>query len=119
MFKKVELEKIKKELLARKVQLEEELEHLSNEKMSDTQSQDDGDQVVSVTMESLRTALQDTEYQEYKKIVSALASIEAGTYGVCQECGELISENRLKHNPNVQRCLSCQERIEEMENMNK
>ena len=119
MFKKIELEKIKKELLVRKTQLEEELERLSSEKMSDTQSQDDGDQVVSITMESLRTALQDTEYQEYKMIVSALKAIDAGTYGVCQECGEEISQNRLKYNPNAQRCLPCQERLEEIESFNK
>ena len=119
MFNKVELEKIKKDLLIRKKELEEELEHLSSEKISDTQSQDDGDQVVSITMESLRNALQDTEYQEYKMIVAALESIDAGTYGICQECGEQISEKRLKYNPNARRCLPCQERLEETENLNK
>ncbi len=119
MFKKMELEKIKQELLIRKKTLEEELERLSSEKMSDTQSQDDGDQVVSITMESLRTALQDTEYQEYKMIIAALKSIDAGTYGICQDCGEQISEKRLKYNPNAQRCLPCQERLEEQEGLNK
>lgn len=113
MLKKSDLEQIKKELLARKMNLESELELLSNEKMSDTQSQDDGDQVFSVTMESLRNALQDTEYHEYKMIVAALQAIEAGTYGICQECKQPISENRLKHNPNARRCLACQERSEE------
>ena len=119
MFKKMDLEKIRKELMARKIQLEDELERLSSEKMSDTQSQDDGDQVVSVTMESLRNALQDTEYQEYRMLVAALKSIDAGTYGICQECGEEISEKRLKYNPNAQRCLPCQEREEELESLSK
>lgn len=119
MFKKMELDKIKVELLSRKLQLEEELERLSSEKMSDTQSQDDGDQVVSITMESLRTALQDTEYQEYKMIIAALEAIDAGTYGVCEDCGGPISANRLKHNPNAQRCLPCQERLEELESLNR
>ena len=44
MIKNMDLEKIKKDLLIRKKELELELERLSSEKMSDTQSQDDGDQ---------------------------------------------------------------------------
>lgn len=119
MFKKMELEKIKKDLLVRKQELEQELERLSTEKMSDTQSQDDGDQVVSLTMESLRSSLQDAEYHEYRMIIAALQSIDAGTYGICQECGEQISEKRLKYNPNARRCLPCQERLEEQEGFNK
>lgn len=119
MFKKEELEKIKSELLKRKKNLEEELENLSSEKISDTQSQDDGDQVVSVTMEALRNSLQDTEYDEYKKILEALHALEVGTYGICQECGAQISEKRLKYNPIAQYCIICQERLEELEDLNK
>ena len=119
MFKKADLEKIKKELLIRKKELEEGLATLSSEKMSDNQSQDDGDQVVSLTMESLRNSLQDTEYHEYQMIVAALQSIDAGTYGICQDCGQQISEKRLKYNPNARRCLPCQEKLEEMEDFNK
>lgn len=113
MLKKAELEKIKKELLDRKKQLEHDLQDLASAKMSDTQSQDDGDQVVTVTMESLRNSLQDTEYQEYNRIIAALEALEAGTYGVCQECGENISTKRLKYYPNASRCIECQERFEE------
>lgn len=115
MFKKAELEKIKKDLLNRKQELEQELESLSSEKMSDTQSQDDGDQVVTITMESLRNSLQDTEYQEYNRIVAALKAIDNGTYGICQECSEHISSKRLKYYPNASRCLACQEQFEQQE----
>ncbi len=80
--------------------------------MVDDQSQDDGDQVVSLTMETLRNSLQDTEYQEYSNITAALKAIEDGTYGICQECGQKISEARLKFNPNARRCLSCQQKVE-------
>ncbi|MBI2353140.1 TraR/DksA family transcriptional regulator [Candidatus Dependentiae bacterium] len=118
MSKKQELELIKKELLERKKKLEETLESLSTEKVADTQSQDDGDQVVSITMESLRSSLQDAEYQEYKMIVDALQAIDEGTYGICQDCGEPISEKRLKYNPNARRCLLCQQKQEEQNNFN-
>ena len=112
MINKSELVKIKQDLLQRKKDIEQELQHLSNEKMVDGQSQDDGDQVVSLTMETLRNSLQGAEYQEYNNIVAALRSIEDGTYGICQECGQQISQTRLKYNPNARRCISCQEKAE-------
>lgn len=112
MMSKADLVKIKEDLLKRKQEIEQELQNLSSEKMVDGQSQDDADQVVSVTMESLRNSLQDTEYQEYNKIVAALKAIDDGTYGICQECGQNISENRLKYNPNARLCLVCQEKAE-------
>ena len=109
---KVELQKIKQDLLVRKQELEENLQDLSSQQMVDKDSQDDADQVVSNLMENLRNSLQDTEYQEYSNIIAALDSIDKGTYGICQECGQSISENRLKYNPNARRCLACQEKIE-------
>lgn len=112
MMSKADLVKIKEDLSKRKQEIEQELQNLSSEKMVDGQSQDDADQVVSITMESLRNSLQDTEYQEYNKIVAALKAIEDGTYGICQECGQNISENRLKYNPNARLCLACQEKAE-------
>jgi DnaK suppressor protein len=112
MMNKAELAKIKQDLLQRKLEIEQELQNLSNAKMVDGQSQDDGDQVVSITMESLRNSLQDTEYQEYSNILAALRSIDEGSYGICQECGQPISPTRLKYNPNARRCISCQEKAE-------
>lgn len=111
-WSKADLERLKKDLSQRKLELERELVSLSSEQMVDNQSQDDGDQVVSITMETLRNSLQDTEYQEYTNILAAIEAIDKGTYGICQECGQQISENRLKYNPNARRCLECQERAE-------
>ena len=112
MMNKNDLMKIKAELEQRKKEIELELQALANEKMVDGQSQDDGDQVVSLTMETLRNSLQGTENQERNNILAALKSIDDGTYGICQECGEQISLTRLKYNPNARRCIGCQERAE-------
>lgn len=116
MINKIELAKVKQDLLQRKLEIEQDLQNLSSEKIVDGQSQDDGDQVVTLTMESLRQSLQDTQYNEYNNILAALQSIEVGTYGICQECHEKISENRLKYNPNARRCLNCQEKAEKSNN---
>jgi DnaK suppressor protein len=108
-LKKAELELAKSQLLARKKELEEQLSELATQKVSDDQVQDVGDQVLSSVMEALRNSLQDAEYQEYVRIIQALQAIEKGTYGLCVDCGEQISEKRLKYYPNASRCIACQE----------
>lgn len=107
------LEAIKKALMQRKQELEKELVRLSQEKFSDDQVQDPGDQALSSTMETLHSSFQDTEREEYKRIQQALEKIEDGTYGICVDCGQQISEKRLNSFPNAARCLSCQETFEE------
>lgn len=107
------LEAIKKKLLARKQELEEQLTNLSTEEISDGQVQDVGDQTLSSIMESLRTSIQDAEVDEYRRIVRAIEMINEGTYGICADCRQGISEKRLKPFPNAVRCLSCQELFEE------
>lgn len=41
-------------------------------------------------------------------IEEALARMDAGTYGACVECGELIERARLEARPQSLLCLSCQ-----------
>lgn len=112
MISNAHLHTIKQELLARKKVLEEELDRLSKEPVSDNQSQDDGDQAVSSTLETLRNSIQNAEYEEFVMIEAALRAIEDGRYGICQDCDQEISEKRLKYYPNAQRCLACQEAAE-------
>ncbi|OGB97418.1 hypothetical protein A3F06_02875 [candidate division TM6 bacterium RIFCSPHIGHO2_12_FULL_36_22] len=106
------LKEIQQELLRRKAALEQDLIRLSNEKLSDDQVQDAGDQAFTLTMEALRASLQNTENEEYNRIIKALEAIDEGTYGICVDCGSEISEKRLKHYPNASRCIACQEQAE-------
>lgn len=108
-----ELSHIKKELQSRKIELEQELVQSYTEKFSDDQVQDQGDQALTSTMESLRSSLQDTRIDEFNRIVKALKMIEEGTYGICVDCELPISERRLKLYPDATRCLACQEIFEE------
>ena len=109
------IETIKQELLDRKKELEEKLTRMSREKVTDDQVQDPGDQALTSTLESLKLSFQDTEIEEINRIVKALEKIEDGTYGICIDCQEPISEKRLKSYPNAARCLMCQELFEEKE----
>lgn len=110
--KKIKLSEVKEKLLQRKKELEEILNVLSHEKLTDDQVQDLGDQVSSATSETLRNSLQNSEFEEYNRVLSALESVEAGTYGVCIDCGQDISAKRLEHYPDATRCIECQAAIE-------
>lgn len=108
-----DLEQIRKSLQTRKIELEQDLVQSYNEKFSDDQVQDPGDQALTSTMESLRSSLQDTRIDEFNRIMKALTMIDEGTYGICVDCQLPISEKRLKLYPDATRCLACQEAFEE------
>lgn len=107
------LDNIKHILLKRKAELEEILTSLSKEPVSDDQVKDLGDQALSSIMESIRGSYQNTEHEEYTRILTALKAVEDGTYGICTDCSQPISEKRLKFYPDACRCLACQEALEE------
>ncbi len=108
------LEAVQKELLKRKYELEAELTQLSKERFSDSpQGQDIADQALSSSMENLKMSLQDSGRMEYDRIIRALEKCEDGSYGICSDCENEISEKRLKSFPNAERCIVCQEAFEE------
>ena len=62
------------------------------------------------TLESDRNftlRIRDRERKLIGKIKEAIARIENGTYGVCEMCGEEISEARLKARPVTTLCIDC------------
>jgi DnaK suppressor protein len=59
--------------------------------------------------------IRDRERKLINKIREALARIEDGTYGICEECGEEIGEKRLEARPVTTLCFECKKRQEAME----
>ncbi len=108
----INLSAIKAKLLTRKKELDQELGELYKTD-NPGEVQDIGDQASSSSMETLKISLQDAELDEYNRILKALEMIAEGSYGICVDCNQPISEKRLKLYPNATRCLKCQERIEE------
>jgi DnaK suppressor protein len=41
------------------------------------------------------------------EIDAALARVDAGTYGVCESCGEAVGEDRLDARPEARSCIRC------------
>ena len=70
------------------------------------------DRVQEEAAEVALAALDEQERREMEEIQAALARIDAGTYGICDTCGEAISAERLTAMPMARRCISCQERLE-------
>jgi RNA polymerase-binding protein DksA len=50
--------------------------------------------------------------REAAQVQAALRARQAGTYGVCQECGQPIPEERLQARPEATLCVECQRRRE-------
>ncbi|KPK89168.1 MAG: conjugal transfer protein TraR [Deltaproteobacteria bacterium SM23_61] len=59
--------------------------------------------------------MRDRERKLIGKIKEALARIDDGTFGICEECGEDISEERLKARPMATLCIGCKTKAEEEE----
>ncbi|NIN92459.1 RNA polymerase-binding protein DksA, partial [bacterium] len=77
-----------------------------------------GDLPDQATVESDRGFLLRMRERERKLIVKireALDRIEMGTYGICEECGEEISEQRLMARPVATLCIDCKTLQEEEE----
>lgn len=57
------------------------------------------------------------EISELKRIELALQRIQAGSYGVCDDCGEPISSERMMAQSTAPRCVNCQEALEKRQGL--
>jgi RNA polymerase-binding transcription factor DksA len=87
------------ELEGRLHDIEDELDEPAAADFEERATEREGDEV----LESLGQA----GLTEIRQIRAALARIEAGTYGVCAECGEEISTERLEVVPHAMTCRRC------------
>ncbi len=59
--------------------------------------------------------VKDRERKLVAKVKEAIQRIEDGTYGICELCGEQISEKRLEARPVTTCCIECKKEEEELE----
>lgn len=59
--------------------------------------------------------IRDRERKLIKKMNEALARIDDGTFGICEVCGDEISEKRLMARPVTTLCINCKKAQEEIE----
>ena len=72
---------------------------------------DFAEQAIERQNDEVLDALEMAGEQELAQINRALARIEAGEYGICQECGRPIPEARLSALPFTGYCVACAEAL--------
>ncbi|MEZ5842157.1 MAG: RNA polymerase-binding protein DksA [Hyphomicrobiaceae bacterium] len=97
-------------------QTRETLEGLTNET---GQFPDLADRATSETDRSLELRARDRQRKLISKIDAALARIEDGTYGYCEDTGEPIGLRRLEARPIATLSLEAQERHERRERVHR
>ena len=108
-----ELERIRQQLLEDRAQLLKLLQHdLEESRQPEEDVEDPIDQATTSYQRDLALAFSSSDYQRLSAIEDAIGRLDAGTYGVCDTCGEKIAEERLKAVPWTEHCVRCQEEEE-------
>jgi RNA polymerase-binding transcription factor len=94
----------------------EEHERATVELMSDLEgvAGDEVDQAFAKTRAGVETELVDRHLRELSGFEAARERINAGTFGICPDCGAAIAAARLRANPAALRCTECQSRHEKV-----
>jgi len=108
---------IKMKLLQQRAMLLNEAEVALNELPGQTIFPDLGDQATAETDRNFMLRLRGREQRLLKKIDQALERVEAGTFGICEDCGNEINLKRLEARPVTTMCIDCKTLQEEEERM--
>jgi DnaK suppressor protein len=108
--------KLQEQLLGRRREL---VKALKQDQAEVRRGDDDGpldlaDTATELWNQEFNYSLSEKDRNELSGIDEALGRIEEGVYGECEECGEKISDARLKAIPWAPLCISCQEEKEEL-----
>lgn len=109
------LDELKEKLLAEKKRVESELgviaKPLAGEGSYETTfneiGTDEDENASEVEEYADNLALESSLQKQLKEIIEALDRIEAGTYGVCENCGKEIDIDRLRAYPAARTCITC------------
>jgi len=70
------------------------------------------DDAVQSYERQLMMGLGEKEFEKLRLVEEAIEKLDEGQYGICLECEELISEERLTVLPFASHCVDCLETIE-------
>ena len=108
-----QLKELKELLLSRRKELQAEMDqnlaNLAPAELSGSVSQDESARLKNQTRE-VDSVLTTLDAQELARIDRALEAMEAGDYGLCDECGCNIPFERLKIEPMTQHCVGASRR---------
>lgn len=79
----------------------------------DQKPSDEGDHAVEEVNQYLHCTIQTRDRRCLLEIEKAFARMEEGNFGYCEQCGDLISQERLKAQPFSSLCVDCMQDIEQ------
>jgi len=115
--RKRDLKRFQKVLEEKRVQLLSKARATLSEDMTLDKNElpDEMDLASAEYLHSFTFRLRGREKTFLKKIDLALGKIADGSFGICDECGESISLNRLEARPETTMCIRCKEKQEQKE----
>ncbi len=121
-YTKKELSDFKKIILKRKDEVVDNIDHISEDTLKKSQKDAAGDiSGYAYHMADIATDTYDREFslglasnerQMLYELDDALKKVEEGTFGICEDCKNIIAKTRLKAVPYARFCLKCQEKKE-------
>ena len=117
VMKNEELEAFRKALLVLRSRLRGDLDQMTDEALRRDQPDSSGNlSNVPLHMADIGTENYDQEFtlglieneqETLEQVNAALARIEQGRFGRCEECGEAIAKPRLQALPYTRHCIQC------------
>lgn len=88
--------------------------HLNLKKIidGDHTPKDEGDYAAKEVRQYIDCSMHSKDRKRLLEIERALLKVEKGDYGVCENCGDKISIDRLKARPFSSLCIDCKEDLE-------
>lgn len=109
----MKIDLFKEKLIDRKSELEARIEALERDKQRQGKAleADSEERAVQLQNDEVVDHLDQLEIKELNLVNNALKRIDENNYGVCLNCGDVISEKRLMAAPAAHNCMSCQSDI--------
>jgi DnaK suppressor protein len=106
--------RLKKILLKEREEIVGEVRQIfeSSKEMGQDGIQDIGDEAANIYNKQILLSLTESERVRLQEMDEALDRIKAGTYGICEECGEPIGLKRLEVRPVAKYCVPCLSKME-------
>ncbi|TDQ66559.1 TraR/DksA family transcriptional regulator [Maritalea mobilis] len=101
-----DIEIYKQRLLDRQKELDVRLHNIEDQ-LDDEPNPDTSERAVEREDDEMLEGLGNAGKAELEQIEHALTRIENGTFGVCVECGDDISDERLSVIPYATKCKNC------------
>jgi DnaK suppressor protein len=104
---------LREKLLAESERIKENFKEKRKEySESKVEHKDDVDAANDTILITTNMRFTNREGKYLKKIVKALSKFDCDEYGICEECGDQISLERLNARPTSEMCIGCKEEAE-------